>query len=415
MIRLTKVDVKNFKNISSASFDLQDFNLLVGPNNSGKTNFFKVFPFLNSVLFSSNEMVSKILNHNGRPFNTPSVVPNKKVGKGLVVEFAIEFDVETNNEQTYKYKYSLSLAVDQKDNIVSMRFSEEKFQFRLVGQTGPWIKIFERNDTNLDSGREYKSFFVAKSVADYMSALVFVPLFSSSNLVNVHPEISVGYDALKSILSSPIYYFSNIALRSKKATEFINDSRTYSSNLEEDISILSKDELKWRLFTEVLSKVLNIEEVHLYPVPAEVGKETVIQNFVVVKRFKFSGHIMGLSDGSLNIIALVTNLLIGSSSILFIEEIENSIHPKALEILVRFLQSFKDQKQIIISTHSPSMLHLVNVDQVIVSNVQPTGFSVLSKVENSKELEKSLNKGVISFGELFLHNFKIEEEDESVL
>jgi AAA15 family ATPase/GTPase len=38
--------IQNFKSIKDATVNLKDVNLLIGPNNSGKSNFFAALDFL---------------------------------------------------------------------------------------------------------------------------------------------------------------------------------------------------------------------------------------------------------------------------------------------------------------------------------------------------------------------------------
>ena len=48
---LKRVSIQNFKSLKDVTLDLQKVNLLIGPNNSGKTNFLKALEFLNLSLF----------------------------------------------------------------------------------------------------------------------------------------------------------------------------------------------------------------------------------------------------------------------------------------------------------------------------------------------------------------------------
>ena len=43
---LKRVSIQNFKSLKDVTLDLQKINLLIGPNNSGKTNFLKALELL---------------------------------------------------------------------------------------------------------------------------------------------------------------------------------------------------------------------------------------------------------------------------------------------------------------------------------------------------------------------------------
>lgn len=56
------IRIKNFRSITDATFYLQDVNLLIGANNSGKTNFLKALKFL-SDLYNQNPIDNSILSN----------------------------------------------------------------------------------------------------------------------------------------------------------------------------------------------------------------------------------------------------------------------------------------------------------------------------------------------------------------
>jgi predicted ATPase len=60
---LKRVSIQNFKSLKDVTLDLQKVNLLIGPNNSGKTNFLKALEFFNkNVLQSSSISQEQTLN-----------------------------------------------------------------------------------------------------------------------------------------------------------------------------------------------------------------------------------------------------------------------------------------------------------------------------------------------------------------
>ncbi len=66
---LQKVSIQNFKSLKDVTLELQKVNLLIGPNNSGKSNFLKALDFKNTIL-SKNDIKSV------RPFQ--SIIFQKK-------------------------------------------------------------------------------------------------------------------------------------------------------------------------------------------------------------------------------------------------------------------------------------------------------------------------------------------------
>ena len=50
--RISKIKIHNFKNFKDLEIDLNRFNVVVGQNASGKSNFKKIFSFLNDIIIS---------------------------------------------------------------------------------------------------------------------------------------------------------------------------------------------------------------------------------------------------------------------------------------------------------------------------------------------------------------------------
>ena len=74
----------------------------------------------------------------------------------------------------------------------------------------------------------------------------------------------------------------------------------------------------------------------------------------------------GLSYGTLHILALtILPYLNQQYGLIFLEEPENGIHPRAIEVVLQSLSSVYDS-QVWISTHSPIVLAHTDLDSVIV-------------------------------------------------
>ena len=58
-MKLKQVRVSGYKNLIDCKVDLGDFNVIVGPNNSGKSNFLEVFQIFSLLCFGS-ESVRKM-------------------------------------------------------------------------------------------------------------------------------------------------------------------------------------------------------------------------------------------------------------------------------------------------------------------------------------------------------------------
>lgn len=81
------------------------------------------------------------------------------------------------------------------------------------------------------------------------------------------------------------------------------------------------------------------------------------------------------SDGTLRIAGLLTALLQDPPlSVLGVEEPELTVHPGALPVLFDFLREASQRSQIVLSTHSPDLLDLLDIEQILVVSREETTF-----------------------------------------
>ena len=114
-------------------------------------------------------------------------------------------------------------------------------------------------------------------------------------------------------------------------------------------------------------------------------------NLLVVPSFKISGNGLSpsqLSEGTFKTLALVFYLVTDKSSLLMIEEPEVCVHHGLLSSIVELIGVFSSEKQIIISTHSDSVLDNLEVESVFSVKRDPEeGTSVTSIAKNMKKKE----------------------------
>ncbi|MDE2977001.1 MAG: DUF4276 family protein [Acidobacteriota bacterium] len=93
-------------------------------------------------------------------------------------------------------------------------------------------------------------------------------------------------------------------------------------------------------------------------------------------------HQMGVSSGTLRILALMTALLAEpESNLIGIEEPENYVHPTALRDFAQHLLQAKDRVQFVVTTHSPLLLDFLDDPAAVrvVQRSQDNGTTVLER------------------------------------
>jgi predicted ATPase len=137
----------------------------------------------------------------------------------------------------------------------------------------------------------------------------------------------------------------------------------------------------------------NIERIEL--------KEREEDHHVYFRIFYHGGYTItssGLSEGTLQILALtILPYLNNLPEIVFLEEPENGIHPRAIEAVLQSLSSAYDS-QLLVSSHSPVVLANSELSHILCARLDENGAA--SIVAGSKHPRLKDWKGRIDLGAL---------------
>jgi predicted ATPase len=110
-----------------------------------------------------------------------------------------------------------------------------------------------------------------------------------------------------------------------------------------------------------------------------------------------------LSDGTINVTALIVALYFGRHSLVAFEEPERNLHPS---LIAKVMQMFRDAsryKQIIITTHSPEIVRHSDLGDLILVARDRRGLSTLSR-PGAKERVRAFLRNEIGIEDLYLKN-----------
>jgi predicted ATPase len=104
------------------------------------------------------------------------------------------------------------------------------------------------------------------------------------------------------------------------------------------------------------------------------------------------------SDGTLRVAGIVTALLQEPPvPVIGIEEPELTVHPGAIPLLYDFLKQASKRSQVLVTTHSPELLDLMDADDVRVVRRGPEGTSVAQMSSAQRQLVRD---GLLTLGEV---------------
>ena len=375
---LSKLKVQHYKSLFDTEIDLEPLTVFIGPNGSGKSNICESLVILSDFL-------------------------KRVIDNGF-------------NAHAIKDFFSLSLQAVSKNQLnIESKFWHGQLDY-LTFRVSTIIKEHENNSftNNKDfSGLSLTFDYAKQSMYLYKLANEIINLTSLDNkytqslrefLVSSHYPISPLAEALRKIC---IYDFSPFNLSNEIAATNSME-RTGQGIAYALVDILHSnrkgfDELEERL--RIL--VPNIQRISL-----PRGSN---QTFSLQLIDKYSEHHIpasDISDGTLRILAFLTALYQEETpSIICFEEIENGVHPWLLHKMMELLKLVSTEGitgkpvQVLITTHSPTLLNYVEPHQVRAVELDNEGKTQVHNLPtDSVRFQKALEAYDGSLGELWFTN-----------
>lgn len=376
---ITLVEARGFRCLRHISRPLGGFHVLVGPNASGKTTFLDVVAFLGDLVSEGlEEAVRKRTNsfqdltwrRKGDSFELaieaefPEGLREKLERPDLSIiryEIAVGLDAESQEvclqaETALLKPGDKELAVDQIEIFPAPKKADGTILQGTKGATTQTVvnKSPGGND-NFYSRVKGKGWLPAFKLGPRRSALANLPEDESRFPVATW---------LKSLLSEGVQQLilNSLLIRQASPPGRGRGFRPDGSNLPWVVAELE------RRYPEKLQGWIE----HLQTALPDLESVRTVERDDDRHRYLMLGYTGGVevpswmaSDGTLRLLALtLPAYLEGLTGIYLIEEPENGIHPRAVETMFQSLSSVYDA-QILLATHSPVILSLVQLDELL--------------------------------------------------
>jgi predicted ATPase len=86
-----------------------------------------------------------------------------------------------------------------------------------------------------------------------------------------------------------------------------------------------------------------------------------------------------ISDGTINIAALIIAVYFQQRPLIIIEEPERNVHPFLISRIVSHLKDASERRQIIVSTHNPEFVRHADLDSILLVSRDGQGFSSVAR------------------------------------
>ena len=183
-----------------------------------------------------------------------------------------------------------------------------------------------------------------------------------------------------------------------------------------EIDHIKKRASDYRLFRDAVCNILDLEEFDfiaktLRPSKKRAGEDQPkkrVRHCTVTRYGSGPGDLKEFSDGTFCVVGLMAALFSKDREglIFCVEDIENCLHPSGVKKLIEFLQERANRWPVLITTHSPYVLNVVNPSDVVMAVPdKKTGAVHFEKIENRRTINAILNNQYMSFGDLLPNNF----------
>jgi predicted ATPase len=417
---ITLIEAKNFRCLRYIHQPLGPFHALVGPNASGKTTFLDVIAFLGHLVSKGLDAAIRERTQNFKDL----IWAREGNGFELAIEVAIPRDrrdlLKDKGFNVIRYEVALEIEGESGEFIIKT----EKVTLKKPNQntkTGENIQplLFPNWEGNPPG-----TIIIPKSKRDSRTVVNKVPGGNDNFYSEVHPASGKGWAPafklgprksalgnlpedesrfpvstwLKKFLNEGVQQFilNSQSMRKASPPGQVRGFKPDGSNLPWVIgSLQKKHREKFRDWISHLQTALpDIDNIRT--VERQDDKHCYL---VLCYRGGLEVPSWMASDGTLRLLALtIPAYLPDLTGVYLIEEPENGIHPRAVETAYQSLSSVYDA-QVLLATHSPVILGMVEAEKVLCFAKTPEGETDIVRGIDHPDLKEW--KGEPNLGVLF--------------
>lgn len=389
---IKRFSCRNFRNVNVEDLTFEKINILIGPNNAGKSNFIKALTFYSDLLINAADGNVKTAFLNAVARNGWEHALYKQASDKESIDFSWEIDLD-GTPVCYRFSYAVgaslqgyNVTLEELNGCANKRYRKP-------------FNYFRCHDKSLGEG--YFSTAVQKGKVNTripfpLSSQEVLPLQFERLLVD-HPELygdKTVRDDVSNLLRRLGTFFRSAVTKSemsfktkkmRKPSEMKLPDDRLNSNGENFANVFSRyvtQDFRWSEFF-----IRKMRELIPHLERADVG----IKYDQLVFSMVFDGEQYDLSDVSEGTLkALILNMLINMqtshrTSVLAIDEPETNLHPAWQKVIGHWIQTTGTVDQFFISTHSPDFLDVFTEGfvrgQVAVFAFDPGRQEVVKKIE----------------------------------
>jgi predicted ATPase len=373
-IKIKRIKIHGFKSLKEIDFELRPLNVLIGPNNGGKTNFLDFFAFLSE---AAHEQLQDAIARRGGFHSLVFAGYADPKNQKLFWEIQCETPIVENPRISYKTTLTSTLSFP------------------------PGTKVEEESLGGQDLGVRKRPFSDLEKILAGHKILEKPKLKEEELVIAQEPKELVEFMFRDYMRSWTIYEFStaeNSPLRREQSLKADIRISPTGDNLASVLHNLREQGQYREAYNEIIKTLKAafpaFKDLHF---PSGGGEGKIIIRWEEGFRRDFSANV--LSDGVLKFLCLATLLLSSDPpDIICIDEPEIGLHPGLIGLVAEMLVAASEKTQLIVATHSPQLItHLKPEDVVVVE--RENGATVLKRLP-AEQLQSWLRD--FTLGELWL-------------
>lgn len=393
-MKIDRVEVKNFKSIKSAEFNLNNgVTTIVGKNNAGKSNLTEVFLFLNKLALTENGEIDEVFKEYG---GFGEIVYNKSNRSPIKISLEMTLNSTDFND--------IGLNFDSLQDESSMKAI---YSLEATAKTQPFGRVSVSSSENLSIVINQKKVDLATSVIDendrQRTTWTRSILEELENESEQNHNTSGGSPNRTILIQNPHFipptdgemvarflgsFFINISrLDPHRNAPFFASAKgvkrlgSNAENLPELLNTLASSnfDLFSRIKKSFTSIITDVNEIR-------AAMDVDMSDVRITLREKLVKDAFGwgqLSSGEKELLYLITFLYSTvSGSFLIIEEPELHLHWESILNVMSLIEeeSAKFEKQILVVTHSPSLIDNQNMDRLLIATKKEGATEIISPI-----------------------------------
>lgn len=411
---IKQIRVTNFKNFKELEIEPGKVNILIGANASGKSSFISIFAFLRDIARYGLEDAISIQ-------GGVNYLRNASIGAAENLSLRIVLQHEKFLIAGFSSEKVIVMLTSEVAYEFSLAFSETDESFTIVEDTLIVKGTFHELDVEtrmvhdaLGSGRrtitkvngKIQSEFVLPAGVQLSQEEKFSSL-SALTAEQIPPRTLLLKNA-GIVLPSILNFLSELSVydfdpkQAKRSVPAVGriELEEDASNLALVLENILKEKESKRTFFNLMNDLL--------PFVDDVDIERFADRSILFKiKEKHCNSLFIpaflMSDGTVNMTALIIALYFNNKEVIFIEEPERNIHPSLISKVVGMLKDASAQKQIFVTTHNPEVVRHADLDSILLVSRDEEGFAQIQR-PGEKEMVRTFLKNEIGIEELYVQN-----------